>query len=76
MFIVQNMMRLQESAQMEMIALTFIGQQAIQKESIISDITRLEHAFMKQMPGVTVQRMEFTVPLLMVHMTLDHQCMI
>lgn len=54
MFIVQNMMRLQESAQMEMIALTCIEQQEIQKGSIISDITRLEHAFMKQMPGVTV----------------------
>lgn len=53
MFIVQNMMRLQESAQMEMIALTYIEQQEIQKGNTISDITRLEHAFMKQMPGVT-----------------------
>lgn len=59
----------------DIVALTYIEQQEIQKGNTISDITRLEHAFMKQMPGVTAWRMGFTVPLLMGRMTLDLQYM-
>lgn len=49
----ENKAKLKLSSFYDIVALTYIEQQEIQKGNTISDITRLEHAFMKQMPGVT-----------------------